>query len=60
MKTYPLCSVGYEERTMRDSYFKTNDASIFANLHSESFTPKIIGVDLCPFPHNPLKILVYI
>ena len=35
MKTYLSCSVGYEERTMKDSYFKTNDASIFARLHSE-------------------------
>ena len=55
MKTYLLCSVGYEERTMKDSYFKTNDASIFARLHSEPLTPKILGVDLCLFPYNPLK-----
>ena len=38
---------------MKDSYFKTNDASIFARLHSEPFTPKIFGVDLCLFPYNP-------
>ena len=60
MKTYLLCSVGYEERTMKDSNFKTNDASVFARLHSEPFTPKIFGVDLCLFPYNPLKILAYI
>ena len=53
MKTYLLCSVGYEERTMKDSYFKTNDASIFARLHSEPLTPKILDVDLCLFPYNP-------
>ena len=53
MKTYLLCSVGYEERTMKDSYFKTNDASIFARLHSEPLTPKILGVDLFLFPYNP-------
>ena len=55
MEPYLLCSVGYEERTMKDSYFKTNDASIFARLHSEPLTPKILGVDLCLFPYNPLK-----
>ena len=33
MKTYLLCSLDYEVRTMKDSYLKTNDATIFARLH---------------------------
>lgn len=60
MNTYLMCSVGYKERAMKDSYFKTDDASVFDRLHSEPFTPKIFGVGLFLCPYNPLKILAYI